>query len=50
MAGTLWLMLMVSRDILFPEKDPVRQGDLVDDPGDGVAAALRPRRLDPAKV
>jgi hypothetical protein len=49
MAGTLWLMLMVSRDILLPENDPVRQGDLVDDPGDGVAA-LRPRRLDPANV
>jgi hypothetical protein len=42
-------MVMVSRDILFPEQDPVRQGDVVDDPGDGVAA-LRPRRLDPAKV
>jgi uncharacterized membrane protein len=50
MAGTLWLMLVVSRDILFPENDPVRQGDLVDDPGDGVVAALRPRRLNPAKV
>jgi uncharacterized membrane protein len=50
MAGTLWLMLVVSRDILFPENDPVRQGDVVDDPGDGVAAAIRPRRLDPANV
>jgi uncharacterized membrane protein len=50
MAGTAWLMVVVSRDILLPEKDPVRQGDLVDDPGDGVSAGVPPRRLDPAGV
>jgi hypothetical protein len=27
---------VVSRDILQPSRDPVRQGDLVDDPGGGV--------------
>jgi hypothetical protein len=47
MAGTLWLMLVVSRDILLPENDPVRQGDLVNDPGDGVISDAPPRRLDP---
>ncbi len=48
MAGTLWLMLVVARDILLPEKDPVRQGDVVDDPSDGVASKARPRELAPA--
>jgi uncharacterized membrane protein len=47
MAGTLWLMLVVARDILLPENDPVRQGDLVNDPGDGVVSDLPPRQLDP---
>jgi uncharacterized membrane protein len=41
MAGTLWLMLVVSRDILLPENDPVRQGDVVDDPSDGVKSDAR---------
>ena len=41
MAGTLWLMLVVARDILLPENDPVRQGDVVDDPGDGVRSDAR---------
>ncbi|MFI6829553.1 glycosyltransferase family 87 protein [Kribbella sp. NPDC050241] len=45
MAGTLWLMLMVARDILLPENDPVRQGDLVDDPSDGVKSDAAPRQL-----
>ncbi len=45
MAGTLWLMLVVSRDILLPENDPVRQGDVVDDPSDGVKSdVLLPAR------
>jgi uncharacterized membrane protein len=48
MAGTLWLMLVVARDILLPENDPVRQGDVADDPGDGVTSDLPPRQLDPA--
>jgi uncharacterized membrane protein len=47
MAGTFWLMLMVARDILLPENDPVRQGDLVDDPSDGVRSEV-PARLAPA--
>ena len=47
MAGTLWLMLVVARDILLPENDPVRQGDLVDDPSDGVSPGAR-ARLAPA--
>jgi hypothetical protein len=47
MAGTLWLMLVVARDILLPGKDPVRQGDLVDDPSDGVSSDAR-TRLAPA--
>ena len=34
-AGTLWLMAMVVRDILRPEPDPVRR-DGSDDPGGGV--------------
>jgi uncharacterized membrane protein len=34
-AGTLWLMAMVARDILRPEHDPVRL-DGSDDPGGGV--------------
>ncbi|TCO32696.1 putative membrane protein [Kribbella steppae] len=41
MAGTLWLMLVVSRDILLPENDPVRQGDVIDDPSDGVKSDAR---------
>jgi hypothetical protein len=45
MAGTLWLMLVVARDILLPENDPVRQGDLVDDPSDGVKSDAAPRQL-----
>lgn len=36
LAGTMWLMLVVTRDILQPEHDPVRRGGLVDDPGGGV--------------
>ena len=36
LAGTMWLMAMVVRDILQPEHDPVRQHDVVDDPGGGV--------------
>ncbi len=36
MAGTAWLMVMVARDILQPRHDPVRQEDVVDDPGGGV--------------
>jgi uncharacterized membrane protein len=36
LAGTVWLMVMVSRDIIDPKHDPVRQGGLVDDPGGGV--------------
>jgi uncharacterized membrane protein len=47
MAGTLWLMLVVARDILLPENDPVRQGDLVDDPSDGVRSGAQ-ARLAPA--
>jgi hypothetical protein len=36
---------VVSRDILLPENDPVRQGDVVDDPSDGVTSdALVPAR------
>jgi uncharacterized membrane protein len=41
MGGTLWLMLVVARDILLPENDPVRRGDLVDDPSDGVRSGAR---------
>jgi len=51
MAGTLWLMLVVARDILLPERDPVRRGGLVDDPSDGVPSRGRTRlatALDPA--
>jgi hypothetical protein len=33
-------MLVVSRDILLPENDPVRQGDVVDDPSDGVRSGV----------
>jgi hypothetical protein len=47
MGGTLWLMLVVARDILLPEKDPVRQGDVVDDPSDGVLSKA-PAQLAPA--
>jgi len=47
MAGTLWLMLVVARDILLPDNDPVRQGDLVDDPSDGVSSGAQ-ARLTPA--
>jgi hypothetical protein len=36
-------MLVVARDILLPENDPVRQGDLVDDPSDGVSSGARTR-------
>ena len=36
LAGTMWLMAMVTRDILDPRHDPVRQHGLVDDPGGGV--------------
>src|SRR5262245_36358469 len=36
LGGTLWLMAMVTRDILDPRHDPVRQHGLVDDPGGGV--------------
>jgi uncharacterized membrane protein len=36
MAGTAWMMAMVTRDILVPRHDPVRQDGLVDDPGGGV--------------
>lgn len=41
-------MLVVARDILLPEKDPVRHGDVADDPGDGVISDMPPRQLDPA--
>jgi hypothetical protein len=47
MAGTLWLMLVVARDILLPENDPVRRGDAVDDPSDGVRSGTQ-ARLAPA--
>jgi hypothetical protein len=49
-AGTLWLMAMVVRDILRPEYDPVRF-DGSDDPAGGVldnAPDATPRRLEPA--
>ena len=34
-------MLVVSRDIMRPAKDPVRRGDLTDDPGGGVLVSAR---------
>lgn len=41
LAGTAWLMLVVTRDILQPARDPVRRGDQADDPGGGVLVSAR---------